>query len=118
MGQDTNRGRDFGRGPDVLPLDRDMRPEGGWARAEEAARRKKRALLEKQVREIEKRHGVGQLTFGVGVTVSDNQKERERRVVTDALGLRIDVHETVLAYHGLRSEPNPPVPDFDESEPF
>ena len=102
----------------MLPLDRDLRPEGGWARADEPARRKKRALLEKKVREIEKRHGVGQLTFGVGVTVSDNQKERERRVVTDALGLRIDVHETILAFHGLRSEPNPTVPDLDDSEPF
>lgn len=114
IGQDTNRGRDIGRGPDVLPWD-DV-PRSREAQ-EEIARIKKIAALTKKVREIEKRHGVGQL-FGLATTTDDKLRATERKIILDALALNIDVHETVLIFYGLQTEPNPPTPDFDDKEPF
>ncbi|MBF9030626.1 hypothetical protein HKCCE3408_09475 [Rhodobacterales bacterium HKCCE3408] len=87
--------------------------------SDDAVRREReRREIEKKIREIEEGHGVGSFDFGGGVTRSEKKVAKERQVILDALGRGVDVDEKVLAFHGLQSEPNPPVPDFDDRDPF
>lgn len=88
------------------------------AKTAEVKRIEKIQRLKKQLFKLENRAAVGSL-LGPSSILSDSLREKERKIVLEALALGIDVHNKVLGYYGLGLQPNPKVPArFDGEDPF
>lgn len=106
---DSNRGRDFPRGPQYKRM-KSKQPEQLDCPVKRA---KKMARITKELGDIGLRYGIGAL-FPTPTSVSEKSFQREYCLIAEAIALGLDVHPTLLEVYDLADEPNPSTKDFEE----
>lgn len=115
MPYDANRGRDLPRAPKFKPVK--DRPKSNQI-GDPIKLAKRRARVSKALAKATNANGFDTL-FAVGVAKPEKSKQKEYKLVLEALALGLPVHSGMIALHGLQAEPNPPVPQVDwDEEPF
>ena len=121
MVSDSNRGRDLPRAPKFQRIKGIPKQDAPGYSAKVARRRE---TVAKALDRATRAHGFNTLlepmastTLLVGLT--DKSKEKERKLIVEALALALTVHPGLLARYRLEEQPNPKTPPMDPNEaPF
>jgi hypothetical protein len=121
MVSDSNRGRDLPRAPKFQRIKGIPKQDTPGYSATVARRRE---TVWKALDRATRAHGFNTLLEQMASTtllvgLSEKSKEKERKLIVEALALGLTVHPGMLTRYGLEEQPNPKVPPSDPDEaPF
>ena len=118
MASDSNRGRDLPRAPQFKPIKGIPKQDAPGYSAKVARRRD---TVWKALDQATRAHGFNTLLEQMAsttllVVLTEKLKEKERKLIVEALALGLTVHPGMLARYGLGEQPNPQVPPSDPNE--
>lgn len=101
MAQDSNRGRDLPRGPEIVKQ-KGLRDDNADERNQQIAKAKRIEKLKKDLAKITTSRGYDTLLYAPSA-IPDNQREKQHKVVLSALAHNLPVHPKLLAEFGLEA---------------